>query len=216
MERENFTINGEKGRVSEKFTELNIHDFETACQYIAALPYKRNQDKNNILCVFEDKGGTCSTKHALLRKLALENNKAQVQLMLGIFKMNSEYASSIKNTLRQYELSYIPEAHNYLKINDQYYDFTKPQSDDNKFKDSILAEVEIEYDQITTMKIAIHKEFLQKWLNDEKISYSLDEIWEIREKCIADLQKPEENDAEINFSPVCFINSPEVRDEYKQ
>ena len=216
MEMYNFTINGKKGTVSEKCIELNIHDFNTAARFVAELPYKRNPDKNNILCIFEDKGGTCSTKHAVLRKLALENNEKEVKLMLGIFKMDSNYAPAIKNILHKYGLTYIPEAHNYLKIGDQYYDFTKPRSNYNDFKNNIFSETEIEYDQIVSEKISIHKKFLQKWLDDENISYNLDEIWRIREECIKDLQKPEEDELNPNFSSVCFLNSPEVREEYKQ
>ncbi|WP_185113880.1 hypothetical protein [Chryseobacterium indologenes] len=216
MEMHNFTINGENGIVSEKCIEFNIRDFHTASQFVAKIPYKRNRDKNNILCIFEEKCGTCSTKHAVLKKLALENNENAVKLMLGLFKMDSRYAPAIKNTLQKYGLPYIPEAHNYLKIGDQYYDFTKSGSSYNNFKNNILSESEIEYDQIVSEKISIHKRFLQKWLDDEKISYKLEEIWRIREECIKDLQKSEEDQPDSNFSSVCFLNSPEVREEYKQ
>ncbi len=96
-----------------------------ACKHISNLPYKRNSDKNNIQCVFNDLGGTCSTKHAVLRKLALENKHPEIRLILGIFKMDSEYTFKIKNTLQKFNLNYIPEAHNYLKIEDEYFDFTK-------------------------------------------------------------------------------------------
>ncbi|MBB6372366.1 hypothetical protein [Chryseobacterium shigense] len=215
MEMYNFMINEGKGPVSEKFIALNIHDFDAASTFIAGLSYKRNQDKNNILCVFEDKGGTCSTKHAVLRKLALENGQDSVKLMLGIFKMDSKYAPSIKKTLDQYRLAYIPEAHNYLKIGNHYYDFTKPGSGYNDFKSNLLSETEIEHDQITLEKITFHREFLRNWLDNERIGYNLEEIWSVREKCIEDLQKPTKEEPETNFSPVCFQNSPEVRDEYK-
>ena len=59
-----------------------------------------------------------------------------------------------------------------------------------------------------------HKNFLKKWISDENIPYSLEEIWQIREQCIKDLQK--NNEVEIqNSSSVCFANSPDVRDDYK-
>lgn len=212
----NFTINGENGTVSRKCIELNIRDFHTAARLVAELSYKRNSDKNNILCVFDDQGGTCSTKHAVLRKLALENNENHIKLMLGIFKMDSNYAPAIKNTLCKYGLTDIPEAHNYLRIGDQYYDFTKSRSKYNDFKNNVLSETEIEYDQIVSEKISIHKKFLQKWLNDEKINCNLDEIWKIREECIKNLQKSEYDEPDPNFSSVCFLNSPDVREEYKQ
>ncbi|MCW3162403.1 hypothetical protein [Chryseobacterium oryctis] len=220
-----FNIDKDKGIVSKRFSEFDISKFSSACNFIAELPYKRNQNKDNITCVFDDNGGTCSTKHAVLRKLALENNQENVKLMLGIFKMDAEYAPSIKNTLDKYQLKYIPEAHNYLKIDNQYFDFTKPNSSYKNFEQKILLETEIEYNQISSEKILLHKKYLEEWLVEKGIKYTLDEVWEIREKCIEDLQKQDvekiktnssEEDFNCNSSPVCFQNSPEVRDEYKQ
>lgn len=210
----NFTISQNNGIISDEFLNRNIRDFHAACKYISNLPYKRNSDKNNIQCVFNDLGGTCSTKHAVLRKLALENKHPEIRLVLGIFKMDSEYTFKIKNTLQKFNLNYIPEAHNYLKIEDEYFDFTKPDSHYKQFKNKLLIEKEIEYNEINSQKVLFHKDYLKKWILEEKIPYSLDEIWEIREQCIKDLQQ---NDTiEIaNFSPVCFANSHELRDDYK-
>lgn len=210
----NFSIRNRKGLVSQQFLNMNISDFQTACRYISELPYKRNSDKNNLNCVFGDLGGTCSTKHATLRKLALENNHSEVKFILGIFKMDADYTEKIKNTLEKFNLNHIPEAHNYLKIDDEYFDFTKPNSDYAQFKSKLLIEKEIEYNEIVDEKILFHKDFLKNWILEEKIPYKLDEIWNIREQCIKDLQK--NNDDEIqNSSSVCFANSPEVRDNYK-
>lgn len=182
----NFKIEN-KGIISKKFLELQILDFKFACQYVSFLPYKRNLDKNNLACIFEDNGGTCSTKHATLRKLALENSHENVKLMLGIFKMDSVYAPKIKHTLDTYNLKYIPEAHNYLKIDSDYLDFTKPNSKYSDFKSKILEEREIEFNQINSEKIQLHQDFLRKWIIENN-DYSLEEIWKIREICIKDLQ----------------------------
>lgn len=181
----NFKIEN-KGIVSDKFLKSGINNFEKACEFIASLPYKRNKDKNDILCVFEDKAGTCSTKHSTLRKLAIENEKEEVKLILGIFKMDAEYNSKIKNTLDENELKYIPEAHNYLKIGNAYLDFTKPNAAYSDFQNKLLEETEIEYNQINNDKIEIHKNFLAKWI-ENKPALSLDKIWKIREQCIQDL-----------------------------
>lgn len=210
----NFAINKNKGIISEEFLNKNILDFHSACKYVSELPYKRNSDKNNIKCIFDDLGGTCSTKHAALRKLTLENHQSNVKLILGIFKMDAEYTFKIKNTLDKFSLNYIPEAHNYLKIDDEYFDFTKPNSEYLQFKNKLLVEKEIEYNEIMVEKISFHKKFLKKWISDENLSYSLDEIWEIREQCIKDLQKSDETEIQ-NSSSVCFANSPDVRDDYK-
>ncbi|MGE6397695.1 hypothetical protein [Chryseobacterium scophthalmum] len=210
----NFAINKNKGIISEEFLNKNILDFHSACKYVSELPYKRNSDKNNIKCIFDDLGGTCSTKHAALRKLTLENHQSNVKLILGIFKMDAEYTFKIKNTLDKFSLNYIPEAHNYLKIDNEYFDFTKPNSEYSQFKNKLLVEKEIECNEIMTEKVLFHKRFLENWLSDENISYSLDEIWEIREQCIKDLQKSDETEIQ-NSSSVCFANSPDVRDDYK-
>ncbi|RZJ49663.1 MAG: hypothetical protein EOO19_04955 [Chryseobacterium sp.] len=93
----NFSIIQRKGIISDEFISRKIADFSSACKFISDLPYKRNSDKSNIKCVFDELGGTCSTKHAVLRKLALENNHPEVKLILGIFKMDAEYTSKIKN-----------------------------------------------------------------------------------------------------------------------
>ncbi|WP_294302725.1 hypothetical protein [uncultured Chryseobacterium sp.] len=138
----NFIIEKNKGIVSKQFLNKNITDFHSACTYISTLPYKRNTDKTYMLCVFHNLGGTCSTKHAVLRKLAVENGRMEIKLMLGIFKMNSEYTGKIKDTLCQFDLEYIPEAHNYLKIEDTYYDYTRLDSDYKDFKNQLLVEEE--------------------------------------------------------------------------
>lgn len=210
----NFTINKNKGIVSEKFLSKNITKFYVACKYVSELPYKRNSDKSNIQCIFDDLGGTCSTKHATLRKLALENNQQDVKLILGIFKMDAEYTGKIKNTLQKYNLNYIPEAHNYLKIDDEYYDFTNPTSNFTQFKHKLLIEKEIEYSEIAEVKVIFHKYFLEKWIVDENIPFNLDEIWNIREQCIKDLQQWDKVEIQ-NTSPVCFANRADLREDYK-
>lgn len=184
----NFKITSNK-EVSEQFLQRNIHDFFAACEYISQLPYKRNVNKKNLLCIFEDQYGTCSTKHAILRKLALENNHPEVKLILGIFKMDSCYAPKIKKTLESCGLHYIPEAHNYLKIGEQYFDFTMPNSTYSTIEKKIFVEKEIEFDEITDEKIIIHQEFLQNWIEDHNLRFTLTELWKIREQCIADLQR---------------------------
>lgn len=183
----NFDIK-DKGSISRLFLAHRITDFKTACSFIAGLPYKRNTNKDDLTTVFTENGGTCSTKHAVLQKLCMENEYEQVKLVLGIFKMDGIYAPSIVPVLQAYGLSYIPEAHNYLLVEGTYLDFTKPGADYTDFKEKLLQEALIDYTQITTYKVQQHKHFLAAWLQTTQLSYSLDELWQIREKCIAALQ----------------------------
>jgi hypothetical protein len=183
----NFTIQ-DKGNIAHTFLTHQITDFASACTFIASLPYKRNADKNELRTVFTDNGGTCSTKHAVLQKLCIEQGYQQVKLILGIFKMDAVYAPSIATVLVTYKLTYIPEAHNYLLVDGEYLDFTRSDSRYSDFKDKLLLEEVIDYTQITDYKVERHKAFLKEWIIINRVDYSLTALWEIREKCIAALQ----------------------------
>ena len=189
----NFEINS-NGEISQLFLKNNCFDFHSASIFIRNLPYRRNLNKDNLPTVFIDEYGTCSTKHALLKILAEENNQPHFKLILGIFKMNGINTPKIKSvfeTLREPQsdkLEYIPEAHNYLKFKNQILDFTKKNSSENDFINDLLEETEIQPHQINQFKIEFHKNYLKKWLSEHpEIHYSLDELWNIRELCIAHL-----------------------------
>ncbi len=184
----NFQIK-EQGLLSLHLLAKGITDFQSAATWTAALPYRRNKEKSSLLCLLEDHGGTCSTKHAFLRKLSLEQGYPEVKLILGIFKMDAEYDPKIAQTLAKNQLTYLPEAHNYLQIQDQFVDFTTTKANYLSFKKKLLHVQEIEYHQINEEKIAIHQTFLQQWLKEQKPGWSLAQIWKIREQCILDLQE---------------------------
>lgn len=182
----NFVITA-NASVSNAFIEKSIKDFASAAQYIKQLPYKRNSNKKDLLTVFSDGYGTCSTKHALLYQLAVENQYPVVKLILGIFKMNSSNTPKIATTLQTSGLTYIPEAHNYLKVDNVILDCTNARSSAGDFVDDLISEIEIEPHQITDFKVAYHKDVLSQWIADSGINKTLDEVWGIREQCIADL-----------------------------
>lgn len=179
-----------RGNISTCFLNRNMDTFSLAASYIQKLPYQRNKNKADLTTVFTDQHGTCSTKHAVLKQLAIENNRNDLQLALGIFKMNGLNTPKIGTTLQQYQLSYLPEAHNYLKFEDRILDYTFPNSSGAaNFEQDLLDEIIIEPNQITDFKINVHKSYLQKWLAENFIPYNLDEIWTIREQCIQLLSK---------------------------
>lgn len=182
-----FEIKSE-GQISKEFMDRNILTFQQASLFVRHLAYGRNTDKNNLASVFTDNCGTCSTKHALLKRLADENNFEAVKLIVGLFKMNGNNTPAISDTLQKNQLEYIPEAHCYLKFEDQIIDLTKVNSKPADFLDDLIEEIEISPEQITDYKINYHKNYLLTWLNkNEQINLSLKEIWKIREQCIQDL-----------------------------
>ncbi|MFM9826412.1 hypothetical protein [Flavobacterium sp.] len=183
----NFEIKA-NGEISNEFLKINISTFQDACQFISRLPYGRNLDKNDLKTIFSENCGTCSTKHATLKKLAEENEFEGLKLMLGIFKMNAQNTPAITETLRENNLDFIPEAHNYLKFKNEILDYTKRNSSASDFEDSLLLEIEILTNQITNYKVEFHKKFLKKWLKENpEIEFDIQKIWKVREKCIEDL-----------------------------
>lgn len=174
--------------ISTEFVNRNILTFSQAALFVRQLPYGRNSNKNDLTTVFLDNCGTCSTKHALLKQLAYENNCNELRLTVGLFKMNGENTAAIATTLEQHNLQYIPEAHCYLKYNDLILDYTKSNSKPSDFIDDLIEEMEIAPNQITDYKVAYHKNYLTDWLDKtERLHLTLDELWTIREQCIQDL-----------------------------
>ncbi len=173
--------------MSHEFLERGVDTFCGACSYAREVPYGRNNDLVNKLCVFNDNRGTCSTKHALLKALANENDAQEVRLFLGIVEMSAENTPEVAEVLRKYELLYIPEAHTYLKAHGRIIDCTKTSFPADGSGKTILAEIEIQPHQIGDYKVKFHQEYLRNWLFRENVLYSPEEIWSIREQCIAAL-----------------------------
>ncbi|MEO6302429.1 MAG: hypothetical protein ABIP51_04595 [Bacteroidia bacterium] len=174
--------------ISQQFLKRNCIDFEQAVNFVKQLPYSRNADKNNLTTVFIDACGTCSTKHALLKQLAIENNFTEIKLLVGLFKMNEINTPEVAATLKQNKLTFIPEAHCYLKFENEIIDATKANSKATDFIDDLIEEIEIQPNQITDYKVDFHKNYIKKWLNENpKIQFSIEKLWEIREQCIQDL-----------------------------
>lgn len=178
------------GEISNEFLKRNVLTFLQATEYIQNLNYGRNSNKDDLKTIFTDDKGTCSTKHAVLKQLANENDFDTIKLTLGIFKMSADNTPKVGNTLSKNNLKYIPEAHNYLKYENEVFDFTKQNSSSADFINDLLFETEIQPNEINQSKIQIHKNFLINWLHkNNNINYTLDELWKIREQCIQDLSE---------------------------
>ncbi|WP_299116028.1 hypothetical protein [uncultured Winogradskyella sp.] len=155
--------------------------------YIKGLPYGRNQNRKDLALVWKEQKGTCSSKHAFLKHVADLNKLPDIELILGMYKMNNTNTPKIGNVLSEYQLDYIPEAHCYLKINGERLDYTSPTSDYNSVKDDILLEKIITPNQVTAFKVDFHKTYIKDWIKTNNIPFSFENIWEIRELCITNL-----------------------------
>jgi len=173
-----------KAPLSQKCHQLGITNFQDAVQYIFKLPYRRNSSKEDLTLVFSEECGVCSTKHAALAALALENGFPDLKLILGIYKMNEKNTPGVGQVLEKTNLDFMPEAHTYLVFEKNRIDITKEvQVEDSPF-DSLMLEKEIEPHQIGKYKVNLHRIFLDNWRRENPINYSLEELWKIREDCI--------------------------------
>lgn len=175
------------GPLTVSFKNLKCYTFKEACLYVKQLPYQRISDSSNLNLVLQEQCGTCSSKHGLLKALAIENNYDFINLYIGIYKMNALNTKGIGAILEDYNLKYIPEAHTYFKIGSSIIDITGLENSAHNFYDNLLKEVYILPDQVGTYKKLMHQAFIKEWITKESIPYNFNTIWSIREQCILSL-----------------------------
>lgn len=180
----------EEGRFSALLLEHEITTFSSACTFVQKLPYKRISDKENLELVLSEGCGTCSSKHAFLAQVALENNHPEVELICGIFLMSEETHPVLDNFFTGKQYTAIPEAHCYLKYRQQRLDFTTGNNRMPFIERKLLREHKIEPHQANEWKTAMHRAFLKSYLDRHpETGSSFDAFWSAREECIARLSK---------------------------
>jgi hypothetical protein len=185
VEQAVFRISGE---ITNAFLRLGISDLRQAARHVQMLPYRRNVHPDNPLAVLEEQVGTCSTKHALMCRLAHEQH-VETALIVGIYEMSERNTPGVGVVLHRYGLPSLPEAHCYIRLASRRIDLTGiPAGPDTEPITHFLFETEIEPDQILDHKAAIHRHFLELWCHqDGRQQHTLQELWSIREECIAAL-----------------------------
>lgn len=188
MDKYNFDLSS-SFPISSWFVNEGIYDFLAACDFVHHLAYGRNSDKNDIFIVLKERKGSCSSKHALLKRLAEENGHPEVKLMLCIFFMEVLHYPKLNAILSPHGLKGFPEAHNYLRIGSEKIDITFPPGKGNPPID-LIEEIEIGVDQVTDFKVQYHQKYLKQWLhNNPHYTITPDFLWSIREQCIEALSR---------------------------
>jgi hypothetical protein len=177
------------GDISDAFIQAGALDYRTAARFVSRLAYGRNSNVSDSLAVMHENRGTCSTKHALLRRLATEQG-LDVALVLGVYEMHERNTPGVGPVLRRHKLPTLPEVHCYLRFRENRVDVTReidlgPPEAIARF----LHEEDITPEQIGDYKTILHRQFLRRWIAEPgpAAGRNLDEIWQIREECIAAL-----------------------------
>lgn len=173
--------------LSQAVIDQGIFSWEELAHCVRVLPYGRNSSRDDFSLVLKEGKGTCSSKHAFLKKIADQNQVPGVQLMLGLYRMNRENTPGIGNALSDHGLEYLPEAHCYLVVHGERLDMTSPSASFERIRDDLILEKEIEAEQVVHYKVGFHRGFLEKWMERENLDFTFDEMWAIRENCIQNI-----------------------------
>lgn len=177
-------------KYSLAFREKGMNSFVEACNFIAKFPYGRNANREDFSLVFSEQKGTCSSKHALLAELALENGHPEVELIAGIFLMSGETHAKLAPFFENKPYTTLPECHCYLRYKGERFDFTDTSGTLELITPKLVREQRIDPSQVSDWKIVIHKDYLQRWLNrNPAIGMTLEAIWKEREEAISILSK---------------------------
>lgn len=169
----------------------DISDLGQLYDWLRLLPYRRISEKDNLSLTIKENCGTCSSKHAFFKSVCDLNGYSEFKLCLCIYKMTEDNTPGIGSALSSSHLDYIPEAHCYIKLDEQVIDITKPHSLYDNIRNDIILEELVELEQLTKYKPKFHKAYIDQWRQEKEIDFSTDELWNIREACIHNLSLSE-------------------------
>jgi hypothetical protein len=114
----------DSGPVSRTFLSMGIDDFHHACRYVHELPYGYNSDRDDLMILFQEKKGSCTTKHAVIATLAAEL-EIDVHKHIGVYAMTDALVTGTEKILDRYTLPYLPMVHCFLVFEGQRVDLTE-------------------------------------------------------------------------------------------
>lgn len=112
------------GKIGARFLQLNLLTFQAACEYVHRMPYGYNADRDDLMSLFREGQGTCTTKHAVIATLARELG-LEIHKRIGIYAMTEALVTGADAILRKYALPYLPMVHCFLASESHRVDLTE-------------------------------------------------------------------------------------------
>jgi len=172
-----------------QIVEAGCVSWEDLQRSVKYFKYGRNKDRSNWESVWNERKGTCSSKHAFLVDIARRNGFDNIHLILGMYKMSAANTPGITAVLEMYDLPYILEAHCYLETPEGMMDCTSANSSYERFRADVLEEIRIEPEQVVEWKVEEHKRRFRLWVEQEHPTRTMEELWAIREEIIRALEQ---------------------------
>ena len=164
--------------------ESGVVSWEDLIRCVKTFHYGRNANRSDLSLVWYERKGSCSSKHAFLKHVADLNKIEGVHLILCLYKMTSQNTAKVGNVLDEFNLDYLPEAHCYIRFNDEDIDVTTMTSKFSSIEADVLEEQIIEPKQVAEFKVEYHQAYMKEWCLTNHPERSFEELWAIREKCI--------------------------------
>ena len=112
------------GVISSEFLRLGITGFNDACRHVHQLPYGYNSDRDDLLILFNEGRGSCTTKHAVIATLAEELSLPIVK-NIGIYRMIEDLVTGTSEIMDRFKLPYVPMVHCFLVYQNYWVDLTE-------------------------------------------------------------------------------------------
>jgi len=112
------------GIISNTFLQMGFRSYHEACAYALHLPYGYNADRDDLMSLFEEGKGSCTTKHAVIAALASELG-LPVGKHIGIYTMTEVLVTGTASIIHKYALPYLPMVHCFLSDGTHRVDLTQ-------------------------------------------------------------------------------------------
>jgi hypothetical protein len=119
------------GPISDRFLSLGVDTFLNACRYVHELPYGYNSSRDDLMILFKERFGSCTTKHAVIATLATELGLPVVKAV-GIYAMTEDFVAGADRILVKYNIPYVPMLHCFLAHGDHHVDLTEGNDNGKK------------------------------------------------------------------------------------
>ena len=112
------------GPMARTFLSLEINGFLEVCRFVHELPYGYNSDRDDLMILFKEKMGSCTTKHAVVATLAAEL-QLPIEKSIGIYAMTEDLVTGANQIREKYDMPYVPMVHCFLVYEDYRVDLSE-------------------------------------------------------------------------------------------
>jgi hypothetical protein len=172
------------GAVAKKFLEMGITSFQAACDHVQQLPYGYNSDRDDLMILFKENMGTCTTKHAVVATLAIELDLS-VSKQIGIYAMTEAIVDNAGEILNRFSLPYIPMVHCFLVHEAHRVDLTEGNRNGKKCAiDNFLFTAPVAPDISAKQEYLLYRQILEQEIlkRDEMSGVQMKQVLQAREQ----------------------------------